>query len=199
MSSSLVLPLAAPFLVRSTPARLDAEILRRARAGDETAISQILETQRAPMLHLAFSILRDRESAEDAAQEIFVRALQKLPSFRGQSEFSTWLYRVALSVCLEKQRAQKRRNQLAPPCDLNENDAPQRDFSRQIETRLALETALDALDENSRIALLLREWHGLSYEEIAQVLRVPVGTVKSRLSKARERFTQIWEAQHGEI
>lgn len=185
------------------PARLlqtasDAEtlLLRRAREGDREAIGLLLGRSQGKIFALAFQILRDREAAEDAAQEILLRAFHKMPQFRGESEFSTWLYRLALNYCLEQKRGLKRRSELL---ELNfEAPAPTANHAQRLETRLALETALDGLPDDLRIALVLREWHGKSYDEIAAILRVPSGTVRSRLHQARKRFQVIWEAQNAD-
>lgn len=175
--------------------RHDAELLRRARNGERAALEILLGQSRGKILNLAFQILRDPDAAEDAAQETFVRAFQKLPLFRGESEFSTWLYRLALNLCLEKRRTLQRREQSAQNAP---DEAKSENFAARIETRIALENALDELPESLRLPLILREWHGLNYEEIAEVLRIPVGTVKSRLNAARRQFRQVWEAQNEE-
>ncbi len=190
------LPLVWPAL----PARLDssaeAELLLRARNGDREAIALLFGRCRERIVALCFQVLRDRESAEDAAQEILLRAFDKMPQFRGQSEFSTWLYRLALNFCLERKRKTQRRTELSQR--LSEPEVPAPDHAAQIETRLALERALDELDEPSRLVLILREWHELSYDEIAAVLHLPLGTVKSRLNSARREFRRIWEAHDGD-
>ncbi len=163
--------------------------LERARAGDARAVEALIATFGERIFHLALQILRDREAAEDAAQEIWVRALEKLPRFRGESAFGTWLYRLAINFCLGRKRTQTRRSALAPCPDEAE---PQTEFTRQLETRLALETVLDQLPENLALTLMLREWHGCSYDEIAAITRVPAGTVRSRLHKARAEFMRLW-------
>jgi len=194
------LPLVARFtLSRAIAWRPNAEnqLLARARSGDREAIGVLFQRHRDKILRLTFQILHDREAAEDAAQEILLRAFQKMPSFRGESEFSTWLYRLALNHCLETQRIRQRRealleSHLQVPIHSG-SPAP------RIEARLALEHALDELPEILRFVLILREWHELSYEEIAAILHLPVGTVRSRLHEARKKFRQSWEAQHGDL
>ena len=181
----LVLSRAAPLLsAQRAPSTGDeTALVERARAGEVGALDELMNRHRGRILNLAFQITRDRDAAEDCAQEAFVRAFSKLNAFRAQSSFGTWLTRIALNVALEKQRA-------APPS--GEVDAqtvaPPTDF----DGRMALEAALDQLSAPLRIALILREWHGLSYEEIAVVCEVPVGTVRSRLSAARLEFQQVW-------
>jgi len=190
-----------PLLVWPTfPARLDfpveAQLLARAREGEREAIALLFGRSRERIVALCFQILRDQDGAEDAAQEILLRAFDKMPSFRGESEFSTWLYRLALNFCLDRQRKTARRTLLGEAKSEPETTSP--DHAARVETRLALEGALDALDEAARLVLILREWHELSYDEIAAILRVPVGTVKSRLNSARRDFRRAWEAQNAD-
>ncbi|RYG62387.1 sigma-70 family RNA polymerase sigma factor, partial [bacterium] len=141
-------------------------------------------------------VLRDREMAEDATQEVFLRVFQRLPLFRGESEFSTWVHRLTLNYCLERRRVQVRRN------DLMEGLVPESDsapcVSKAVETSQLLEIALNDLGDGLRVALILREWQGLSYEEIAEILHLPVGTVRSRLHEARRRFQAKWLELGGE-
>lgn len=177
-------------------ASAEAQLLRRAREGDREAIGVLYGRFRDRMVALAFGVLRDRESAEDAAQEVLLRAFEKMPPLQSEGEFTAWLYRLALNLCLDRKRALDRRAHLLQRAPEPPTLAP--DHARQVETRLALERALDELDEPLRLVLMLREWHELSYDEIAAVLRLPLGTVKSRLNAARGEFRRVWEAQDGE-
>lgn len=182
----MVLSHAAPILRVQSPARTDdeSELIARARAGEIGALDELMNRHRARILNLAFQITRDRDLAEDCAQDAFVRAFSKLHQFRAQSSLATWLIRIALNVALEKTRAKRSHVEdidtqvAAPPTNFDE--------------RMALEWALDRLSPTLRIALILREWHGLSYEEIASVCEVPVATVRSRLSAARDEFRRLW-------
>ena len=176
----------------------EAALLRRARDGEREAISILVNRHRTRLTNLAFQITRDRADAEDAAQEVLLRALNKLPSFRGESEFSSWLYRLTLNFCLEKRRLDARRAELLAQhfgAETVETAPP----DTQLETRELIEKALDQLTEAQRVALLLREWQGFSYEEIAEILQLPVGTVRSRLSKARRQFQAAWEKLQSEV
>ena len=173
----------------------ERELLGRAREGEREAIAILLHRHREGVGRLCFQMLRQHHAAEDAAQEILLRAFEKMPSFRGESEFSTWLYRIALNHCLEMRRTLARRETLF---ESEEEPRSTADFARHIDTRLALENALDGLPEPLQIVLVLRQWHEKSYEEIAAILNVPVGTVRSRLNEARKRFRAIWEAQNAD-
>ncbi len=174
-----------------------AELLQRARAGDRDAISVLYARFRDRMITLAFGIVRERAEAEDCAQEILLRAFDKMPVLNSESEFAAWLYRLAINFCLDRKRKLDRRHNRDTSHVLT-HAGHQRSFDAQIETRLALERALDELSESARLTLMLREWHELNYEEIAAVTGVPVGTVKSRLNQARREFRRIWEAHHAE-
>lgn len=186
----LVLPLAPTLLrTRSTEVSDEARLLERARNGEAWALDCLMNAHRARILNLCFQVLRDESEAEDAAQDAFVRAFSGLALFKGRSSFGTWLYRVALNVCLEHKRARR---------DFEQLDLNQRAPDPKHDERLALEWALDHLSEPLRLTLVLREWHGLSYEEIASALDVPLGTVRSRLSAAREEFRRVWTLMEDE-
>lgn len=168
----------------------DWELVQAARRGEIAALNELLDTHRERILNLAFQILRDRDLAEDAAQEAFVRAFSRLGDFRGESRFATWIYRVALNVCLEKKR------QIKVETTFEETFSPS--FDTGVESRMALDFALQLLPENFRVALVLREWHEMSYDEMSLVLGVPVGTVRSRLHNARAEFRRIWQRMEAE-
>ncbi len=176
----------------------EVALLRRARDGEREAISILLNRHRARLTNLAFQILRDRADAEDCAQEILLRALDKLPTFRGESEFSSWLYRLTLNFCLEKRRLDARRAEILA-AHLGDEPAEIASCEAQLETRQLIERALDELSEPQRVALLLREWQGFSYQEIAEITQLPVGTVRSRLSHARRQFQVAYEKQQSEV
>ena len=186
----------APAFPSRLEASAEAELLRRARDGDRDAIGVLYARFRDRMVSLAFGVLRDHQGAEDAAQEVLLRAFDKMPVLHSESEFSSWLYRLALNLCLDRKRALLRRAGLLERAPETPRTIPSP--AARIETRLALEGALDELDESSRMILMLREWHELSYDEIAAVLQIPLGTVRSRLSAARREFRRVWEEQDAE-
>ena len=189
----MVLARVAPLLRAQSTARPDgisdeSDLIARARVGEVGALDELMNRHRARILNLAFQITRDRDTAEDCAQEAFVRAFSKLNSFRAQSSFATWLTRIALNVALEKTRGSLTIQSLGDENLAREIKAPPTNF----DDRLALEWALDQISAPLRITLILREWHGLNYEEIAAVCEVPIGTVRSRLSAARLEFRRVW-------
>jgi len=194
-SSNDLMQLVLPFPARSLRAHVRADAsdeavwLERARNGDLCALDALMNAHRSRILNLCFQVLRDETEAEDAAQDAFVRAFGNLSGFKGKASFGTWLYRVALNVCLERRRSHRETEAL--PLELSA-------FDKGHDERLALEWALDKLSEPLRVALVLREWHGLSYDEMASALDVPVGTVRSRLSAAREEFRRLWTQMEAE-
>lgn len=176
----------------ATPRDEEQVLLARCRAGERAAFDVLLHRYRERVLNLAFQILRDRHAAEDVAQEVFVRAFSQIHNFRGESALFTWLYQITLNECKAKMRRAK------PTLNFDDCDAePQAGSTSEVNAveKIAIERALDALSPPLRVALVLREMHGLSYEEIARVLRLPVGTVRSRLHEARRKFQEVWERE----
>jgi RNA polymerase sigma-70 factor (ECF subfamily) len=194
-----------------------AELVTRAKGGDSLAFDRLVELHAPAVYNLAFRVTRSREEAEDCVQEAFVRAYAGLRTFRGEAAFSTWLYRVALNVAREA--AKKRARRPLPATDLmgvDSDDPPEltrlgRSAGAEETTpeeaviadqkRAVILRAVAALPEHHREAIILYDLQGLSYEEIARVLGVRVGTVKSRLSRARlalkEALTEHLELLRG--
>lgn len=172
-------------------------LIERCRAGDIAAFEPLVEQYRQRVWRLAFQVLRDREEAWDCAQDAFVRAFQSLASFRGQSAFYTWLFRIAMNVATDRLRArsaQARAFGSQPvPAEEWERTAPDHgerpdQAALGAERRLRIRQALDTLPPNARTIIMLSDVEGLSYREIASVLNCPMGTVMSRLHNARKRL-----------
>jgi RNA polymerase sigma-70 factor, ECF subfamily len=176
----------------------DLEAVRRCRAGDREAFGPLVERWQDRIYGAVLRMVRDAETARDLAQETFVRAYTRLDSFHGDAAFGTWLYAIAVNVVrgdARKRSAQKRRTPLS--LDALREDAgrggvdpvdPAAGAQENVSTaeqcrKLLLE--LEQLDEESREVVVLREFQDLSYEQIAAALGVPVGTVRSRLFRAR--------------
>src|SRR5262249_45011243 len=171
-------------------------LIERCRAGDVAAFEPLVEKYRQRVWRLAFQVLRDREEAWDCAQDAFVRAFQSLGSFRGQSAFYTWLFRIAMNVATDGLRsggAQARAFGPQPiPAEEWEHPAPdpaaQPDQAAlSAERRDRITEALGTLPPNARAIIMLSDVEGLSYRAIATVLNCPIGTVMSRLRNARKR------------
>lgn len=166
--------------------------IARAKTGDEAAFRWLLARYRPHVMRLAAHVLRRESEAEDAAQDAFIRAFANIRSFRGQSRFATWLYRIVVRACLDRRRHARWQ---AETTELEEERIGAEDAvgpAGEVETRLLVEELLGQLSPPIRAALVLREIEGLDYSEIAQVLAIPVGTVRSRLAAAREQFRALW-------
>lgn len=178
------------------PDREEEAWVARAREGDHEAFGWLLARYRGRAVRLAAHVLRRPGEAEDAAQEAFVLAFRSLRSFRGQGRFYTWLYAIVVRVCLERKRSARWRSET--PMDSVPDAPASRPASGGCDERLLVESLLDRMTPPMRAALVLRELEGLEYEEIAQALRIPVGTVRSRLNAARAQFRALWQAAQEE-
>src|SRR5437870_13737374 len=174
----------------------DRTLVKAAQAGDAKAFRALVERYQRRVVQLALAMTKDADEAMDIAQETFVRVHRYLPSFKGDSSFFTWTYRIAMNLCLDHQRRKGRVERIdATEGDEAEIEAamdppsaalagPQR-ATLNAELKEKIEEALQGLSENHRSILLLREVEGLSYEELAKVLGIRKGTVMSRLFHAR--------------
>jgi RNA polymerase sigma-70 factor (ECF subfamily) len=178
----------------------DAALIERCRAGEVAAFEPLVEKYRQRVWRLAYNMLRDREEAWDVAQEAFIRAYQALPSFRGQSAFYTWLYRIVMNVAADRARSRGAQGRAFGTERVPEEDwervlpdqnagdeAPDAAAARR-EQRQKIVQALDTLPEHHRKIVMLSDLEGLSYREIADTLEIPMGTVMSRLHNARKRL-----------
>ena len=175
---------------------VEADWIARARAGDLEACGRLLDRYRERAVRLASHVLGRPSEAEDAAQEAFVRAFRHIRTYRGDSRFYTWLYHIVVRVCIERQR----RARWKAETPLEEGWALHTlvDRSGESEARLLVEALMEQLTPPLRATLVLRELDGLEYEEIAKVLDVPVGTVRSRLNSARAQFRKLYESTQRE-
>ena len=176
--------------------RQEQQWVDAARQGDQSAFEQLVRLYEKRVLALTTRMCKNPADAEEAAQEAFLSAWQGLPFFRGESSFSTWLYRLASNACVDLLRQEGRRQSAAGP-SLNDEEArvdvpdpapsPQEQAERS-ELREQIEAGLQALTPDHRQVLILREMHQLSYDEISKVLDVDVGTVKSRINRGRKQL-----------
>jgi RNA polymerase sigma-70 factor, ECF subfamily len=155
----------------------DPRTLARARQGDLGAFEDLVRAYQADVWRFAYHFTRDRNLAEDVTQEAFLRAFRFLKGFRGDSKFTSWLFRIARNCAMDAIRARKVHLDKEPPPPVGPTD-PQ--------VRVELQAALDAVSDDHREPFLLIEVFGLSYQEVADVLHVRVGTVKSRMHRARK-------------
>ena len=173
----------------------DRELVERARAGERAAFDLLVARYQRRLLRLVLRLLRDPAEAEDVVQETFLKAFRALPRFRGEAAFYTWLYRIALNGArnaILRRRQRGASHGVAPsqlPAPVPEIGTPESKLlSKQV--MLAIDAALAALPLELRTAIVLREIEGLSYEEIAEIMECPLGTVRSRIFRAREAIAR---------
>lgn len=184
----------------------DTDLIARCRAGDLAAFDTLVERHQNRIFNLCYWMLGNRDEAADAAQDAFIRAYRSLSNFRGDSAFSTWLHRIAVNTALDAASRRKRAplsySDVAPgtddddespdidsapaPTELTENEPVFAALRR--ERHVAVREALARLPEHFRQVLVLFEIEGYAYEEIAEMLQTPLGTVKSRINRARLRL-----------
>lgn len=164
--------------------------LDRCARGDEEAVRWVLRRYRTRVIRLAAHVLRNTRDAEDVAQEAFVKAFRQVGQFRGQVSFYAWLYRIVVNLCLDRLR----RKQATSEVFLDDAEHLVGVTDPDIDKRVLVQQLLDTLSPPMRATLVLREIEGLDYAEIAEVLQIPMGTVRSRLNTAREQFRRRWTA-----
>lgn len=184
-------------LRNNTERDLDQALVERAQSGDKRAFELLVIKYQRRVVRLVSRLVRDPGEVEDVAQEAFIKAYRALPSFRGESAFYTWLYRIALNTAKNYLAAQGRRPQLAADFTDEEGEhfdatelvadfhTPESELSNQ-QIVSTVNAAVSALPDDLRTAVTLREMDGLSYEEIATAMNCPIGTVRSRIFRARE-------------
>ena len=167
----------------------DEELVARSMGGDADSFNELIVRWERPIYALAYRTIGREEDARDVCQETFLRAFRALPGFRGQAKFSSWLYRIALNLCRDWIRRERRTPVVqapegadliemaaaAEPCESIEDLVARKDLAR------AIERAMTKLPEEQRTAIVLKEYHGLTFQEIADLVGCPLSTVKTRL------------------
>jgi RNA polymerase sigma-70 factor (ECF subfamily) len=168
------------------------QLVARSREGDLAAVETLVNTFQMRIFRLSLSILDDPAEADEATQEAFLAAIGKLNSYRGEASFATWLYAIALNVCrgrLRKHRTQERLDQVLRSLGLaSSGDAHPEQMAVQHETDAALWQAIQELSDNERAVIVMRYYHGMRLNEIAQAAGVSERTVRTRLHTAHERL-----------
>lgn len=162
----------------------DAYWVSRCREGDDQALAVLISRHRERLIRTAAHVLRDRHEAEDVAQESFLKAFRELHRIRDDRAFAGYLYRICVRLCMDRMRARR-----PEPVEF---DLTERGPGMDVENRIVLEKLLKQLSPDLRMTLVLREVEQLNYEEIAAIMKVPVGTVRSRLHNAREKLRKLW-------
>ena len=182
--------------------RTDEELVARAQGGDIESFNQLIVRWERPIYALAYRVIGREEDARDVCQDAFLRAYRALPGFKGQAKFSSWLYRIALNLCRDWIRRQRRApvSQLPEDMDAIELAAETgpvesiEDLVARRELSAIVEEAMSVLSEEQRTAIILKEYHGMTFQEIADMQGCPLSTVKTRLyqglSLLRRRLEQ---------
>ena len=181
-------------------------LIKKIKSGDIEAFSTLVLRYEKRAFNFAYRILKDAHLAEDATQEAFLRVYSKIDTFLGTSSFSTWFYTILNNICLDILRKKSRQSETLT---ISQTSADDEEYELQIEDKSAgpyealqkkdaaalLEKAIDLLSYEHRLVIILRDIEGREYEEIAKILNISLGTVKSRLSRARLALRKILEEQ----
>jgi len=172
------------------PPEDDPALVERIRAGDGEALRAIVERYQGRIFALIYGIVRDRHEVEDVAQEVFLKVFTKVHSFDGRSRFYTWLYRVAVNAAKDHVKKRSRRPSVALEEEETLRDPGDGPIAHAADRELQrlVRKAIDGLHPRYRDVLALRELEGMNYREIARVLRISIGTVESRLHRARAKL-----------
>lgn len=169
----------------------DVALMLAFQQGREDAFEELVRRHRKAVLNLVYRYLGDPGSAEDVAQDVFLKVYRARASYQPAAKFTTWLYRITVNHCLNEIRGRKSRNPLPMEDVLEESSAVMPDDGmRQAEVREAVRHAIDSLPDNQRIAVVLSRFHEQSYDEIAEAMGVSLEAVKSLLFRARENLKE---------
>jgi len=193
---------------------IDLGLVRRAKAGDYQAFDLLVLKYQSRLISTAFRFVKDIHIAEDLVQESFIKSFNSLASFREDSSFYTWIYRITVNTSKNFLVSKKRKNELLSSdisqdqtyeIEYEDTDTPE-DLLQASQLKKLITETIDQLGEDTKTALTLRELDGLSYEEIAKVVNCPVGTVRSRIFRGREvvdeaisQYKQAYKTKHLEV
>ncbi len=172
----------------------DQDLIKRCKKGDREAFNILVQTYQKQVFNIAYSMLSDYEDASDAAQEIFVKVYKSIESFRGQSSFTTWLYRISANVCNDFLRKRQRRAATVSidqddddgyVAELESESPTPEEHLEMTEQQKAVRSAINELRNEYKEIIIYSDINEMSYDEISYILKCPIGTVKSRLNRAR--------------
>ncbi len=187
------------FLNENQSSISDEELIKDAIHGKKEAFGELVRRYEKRVYSLAYSILLNRDDAMDISQEVFIKAYEGLSRYRGGSQFFTWLYRIVVNLCIDFTRREKAKGEIEYIDAIDPGEAHARLCAHQQtpeeaaagrERLMVLKEALDSLPQDQRIAIILREIEGLSYEEIAETMNCSIGTVMSRIHYARKKLKE---------
>ena len=179
----------------------DEELAAKVSGGDREAFNVLVERYQSKIINMAYTMLSSREDSYDAAQEVFIRVYRNIEKFKGGSSFSTWIYRITSNTCTDMLRKRVRRISAVSitesddddraPLELKDTSPTPEETVEKNEVQKAVRAALAELPYEHRQIIALYDIEGLSYQEISEIIKCPVGTVKSRLSRARNFLKKI--------
>jgi RNA polymerase sigma-70 factor (ECF subfamily) len=174
----------------------EQELVERCRRGDEGAFQELVNQYKDLVFAIIARTARDSSSAEDLAQEVFLRIYRGLPYFRGEARLSTWIYRIVANVCVQEQQSRKPATQPIDERDFDKraSAAASRDLS-DLMLRDRLEKAIARLPEHSRLLVAAHYLQGVQYEDLAEALHLPLGTLKTQLHRAKRQLRRLLETE----
>ena len=173
----------------------ESDIIRQCKNGNREAFNILVETYQSKVINMAYGMLSNQEDAYDAAQEVFIKIYRNIERFEAKSSLSTWIYRITVNVCNDFLRKRTRTAQTISLYPESEDDKPieikddaptPHEHVEITETQALVRKALDEISEEFKTVIVLYDIEGLSYDEISAILKCPVGTIKSRLNRARK-------------
>jgi RNA polymerase sigma-70 factor (ECF subfamily) len=179
----------------------DEQLIKKASGGDSQAFDELVLRYNKRVINTAFGMLSDYHDACDAAQEVFLRVYKNLSSFKGGSAFSTWLYRITVNVCNDLLRKRKKHASVSltdedsSVCDIPDTAQTPHERAEKTELRDIVRAEVARLSDEYRTVITLYEFEGASYEQIADILNCPIGTVKSRINRAKKQLRKNLEGK----
>ena len=195
------LEMALPGVVSRQAEQDDVQLVRASQQGDQEAFAVLVQRHQRHIFNLSWRMLQDDEDAGEITQEIFLAAWQGLPAFRGEARFSTWLHRIAYRCCLQQLERRKRERSLHSAIQAEQHlegvhqEKQVEDILEQRDQQAIVREQLELLPARYRIVLILRHFQEMTYEEMADILSLPVGTVKTHLFRARNLLKERLLAQ----
>jgi RNA polymerase sigma-70 factor, ECF subfamily len=185
--------------VSSTAEQDDLQLIAASKGGDQDAFAQLVQRYQRRVFNLVYRMLQQYEEANETTQETFLAAWQGLPAFRGDARFATWLYRIAYNCSLKQLEQRKRDKALQVALEAEQDDAKLVDTEMDVRDRQALvREHLSHLPTKYRIVLILRHLQDMTYEEMAEILTMPIGTIKTHLFRARNLLKERLQALNRE-
>jgi RNA polymerase sigma-70 factor, ECF subfamily len=172
----------------------ERELVERCRAGDERAFQELVDRHKDLVFALIARTVQDRSRAEDLAQDVFLRIHRGLPYFRGEARLSTWIYRIVANVCLQDHGRAPRTSTIDDERAAQAVSVADRQFT-DLEVRDRLEKAIARLPANYRLLIAAHYLQGVQYEELAEALQLPLGTVKTQLYRAKQQLRRLLETE----